>query len=356
MNDCSRRHWTGSILLLTCLLALVGCSDGNQIRRYTVEKPVPTDRMLAAIIPHSELAWFFKLSGPNETLAGLTETFFEFIDTVRISDDEPTWDLPSGWVRTPGSQTRFATIQISSQDEPLDLSVTRLPKMADETQLLLQNINRWRGQLQLPPLTEDLLPDESVKMELDAETGLTATLINIVGNLKGGGSGGAAPFAAAGAPRAGPFSGSPMSTVPKKTIEYATPEGWQPGQLVVSRGGISIARDAAFEVIDGNARAEITVTQLPASEQSLQQNVNRWRQQVGLAGDASPSELKDVDVLGVRGVSMELIGPQQAILGVIAVDGGLGWFVKLWGDRDLALRERERFQQFVGSIQFKGEQ
>ena len=147
-----------------------------------------------------------------------------------------------------------------------------------------------------------------------------------------------------------------MSTVPKKTIEYATPEGWQPGQLVVSRGGISIARDAAFEVIDGNARAEITVTQLPASEQSLQQNVNRWRQQVGLAGDASPSELKDVDVLGVRGVSMELIGPQQAILGVIAVDGGLGWFVKLWGDRDLALRERERFQQFVGSIQFKGEQ
>ena len=350
MNDTSPWRWTVPLVLGAGLLIVGGCSGGDQIRRYSVEKPVPNDRMLAAIIPHAEQAWFFKLSGPNEMLRGLSSVFSDFIESVRIPADEPTWELPQGWTRTPGNQARFATILIDTEDEPLELSVTQLPKMPDDTQLLLQNINRWRGQMQLSPISEDRLPAESVQMKLGPDSGLTATLINIAGNMPAGGGMNAAPFAGG---SARPSGSQPMSTAPKRKIKYATPAGWQAGQLVSSRGGISIARDAAFDVVEGSARAEITVTQMPASPQSLQQNVSRWRQQVDLAGDADPPELKEVDVGGVGGVSMELIGPERAILGVIALDSGLGWFVKLFGDRDLALRERERFREFVESIEFQ---
>ncbi len=69
------------IALPTCLLALTasGCSPPESIRRYEVLKPALTDRMLAAIVPHGDRAWFFKVSGKDVALEPLTEAFVEMV-------------------------------------------------------------------------------------------------------------------------------------------------------------------------------------------------------------------------------------------------------------------------------------
>lgn len=136
-------------------------------------------------------------------------------------------------------------------------------------------------------------------------------------------------------------------------LAYETPEGWETGQV----GGM---RKAAFVVRDGERKVEITAIDLSARAGELLPNVNRWREQIKLAKitqDELNQTAQPIQVAGVDGHYVELMGSgeadkRQAILAVVAIHGGKSWFFKLWGDPDLALREKERFQQFVKSVRF----
>jgi hypothetical protein len=124
--------------------------------------------------------------------------------------------------------------------------------------------------------------------------------------------------------------------------------------LVVSRGGITLRHEAAFEVTDEDARVEITLDRMPAFG-SLEQNVNRWRRQVGLesiAADQLQDTITEVDIDGAAADMVRLIGPKETILGIVAVRGDMAWYFKLKGDRQLAEREQESFLKFAQSIRF----
>ena len=58
------------------------------------------------------------------------------------------WTLPRGWTRTAGSGMRFATLTPPGPGNAV-LSVVMLPGAAGTE---LANVNRWRGQIALPPL------------------------------------------------------------------------------------------------------------------------------------------------------------------------------------------------------------
>ena len=67
--------------------------------------------------------------------------------------------------------------------------------------------------------------------------------------------------------------------------------------------------------------------------------------------------MEEMEIAGVVGHYVELIGPEseqprQAILAVVAIRESRAWFAKLWGDAELALEERERFQRFAQSLRF----
>jgi len=155
-----------------------------------------------------------------------------------------------------------------------------------------------------------------------------------------------------------PHSGMKSSAVAPPTsggprLSCDTPKGWSPGDV----GGM---RKLAFVVQDGERKVEITAIDLAASGSALLPNVNRWRQQIQL-GEITPEELnkvvKPILVAGQEGQYVELVGPEEAtprraILGVVAVRGERAWFFKLSGDADLALREKERFEEFVKSVRF----
>lgn len=74
-------------------------------------------------------------------------------------DRTVTWTNPAGWVEKPGSGFRYATFVIPGSDGLTgDLSITQLSGVAGG---LLGNINRWRGQIGLPALSESELPKAS---------------------------------------------------------------------------------------------------------------------------------------------------------------------------------------------------
>ncbi|MEX0820032.1 MAG: hypothetical protein WD070_10590, partial [Pirellulaceae bacterium] len=275
---------------------------------------------------------------------------------------DPQWELPPGWTQESGEGMRFATIKVETDEQTLELTVIPLPM--PPTDGMLSNINRWRGQLGLGPVDEAGLAKESTAVPL-AEG--TATIVNLVGK------------SGAGAPMAGPFAGGSATdadaarraahaaagieepetgeapVAPPSSITYEAPPEWEPGQRVVSRSAFAVPREAAYLVKEDGREAEISITALGEAAGDVLPNVNRWRGQVSLepiTKEQLAEASKKIDMHGVEGEYFRLVGPQQAILGVIAMHGGKAWFVKLQGDHDLAVKLEEQFETFVRSIKF----
>ena len=381
--ECSFRWYARLLLPMVAAIALplaAGCKPQEQITRYTVKKehlintasatsntPSATPaqaspkRILGAIILTTDAGWFFKVTDAPELVAPHSEAFVTFVKALRFGSGpaaEPQWTLPEGWKQLPASGFRFATIHMASADlagaasKPVEISVSRLGKVGvDDTEYLLTNINRWRGQVQLPPLTADELAKNSVRTKVD---GRDCTLVDMTGVEAGGGSMPFAPFAGGAAP---PLSGAgresrpapePTSTV-KSGLKFDKPEGW-------TEGASNQFRKASFVAGDGARKAEITVIDLGAEGNDWLTNVNRWRGQVGLKPTSAAElekETKAVEVGTSKGQYAELVGPTETILGVMAVQGSKAWFIKLKGDKQLAEREKAKFEQFVKSLQLE---
>jgi hypothetical protein len=63
----------------------------------------------------------------------------------------PEWTVPEGWTEAPSSGMRVASFRVATSSEPIDVSVVPLGGDAGGD---LANVNRWRGQLGLPPVDE----------------------------------------------------------------------------------------------------------------------------------------------------------------------------------------------------------
>jgi len=307
--------------------------------------------MLGAVVRMGDISWFFKVTAPPDEVAPAREAIRDFVKSVQFEGEgaaaKPRWKLPEGWKELPGSAFRYATIQVPPAKEggqPLEISVST----AGGT--VLDNINRWRGQLGLKPITEEELPKESEKFQAGPYEGLFVTL---VGKGSGGMGGPMASMAGGGPMPKGPFASSGAAS---SGITYTAPPEWTPGRM-------NEFRKAAFNVADGEQKAEITVIDLEPgnSASDLLENVNRWRGQVGLepqtAADLAKS-VKPIEVFGGEGSYVELVGPSdvtapKTILGVMAPAAGRMWFIKLTGDAKLAAREKERFEAFVRSLKLK---
>jgi hypothetical protein len=64
------------------------------------------------------------------------------------------WALPKGWTETKGEGMRYATLQPAVKGKS-EVSIIMLPGAVGGE---LANVNRWRGQIGLPPVDESALP------------------------------------------------------------------------------------------------------------------------------------------------------------------------------------------------------
>lgn len=176
----------------------------------TAEAP---QRMLGAIVPHQGATWFFKLTGPDAVVAPEKAVFLDFLKTVKVSAQplaapaaapaavtpapaapsappadmagSPVvsasgpglkWIAPAGWQEKPGVGMRKATFAISGANgASAELAVTAFPGDVGGD---LANLNRWRGQLALPPVTEAEFAGAVTRLKVN---GLNVTLADLTG-------------------------------------------------------------------------------------------------------------------------------------------------------------------------------
>jgi len=136
--------------------------------------------MLAAIVLRADKAWFFKVVGPDAQVARQADAVRSLLRSVRFVDEKPQWTLPEGWRQKAGSGMRFATLEFGPADKPLELTVIPLGVPPGESSAyVLSNVNRWRQQLQLPPIAAGELDKQTEKIALD---GTTATAVDLRGS------------------------------------------------------------------------------------------------------------------------------------------------------------------------------
>lgn len=379
-----KSKFAAALFGLTCgLLLLAGCGEGEQIRTYPVptashsilgsnDPPVPVAgapgrpggvgeagdvatypaRMLVAMAEQGPQTWFFKLMGPADAVAEHEQEFHDFIGSVQFSGGKPKWTTPSGWSAQGQSGLRLETFHLGNHTPPLELTVIPLGTLeGGGDQSILANLNRWREQLQLPPITIDKLAGHIERVKLQG--GAEAVVMDLTGNAVGDSAGQplttGGPMAnrgnSGGPATAGPRGASPPSD--SSPISYDKPEGWQDGEK-------SQLRLAAFDIADGDKQALVAVFRLPLS--GTLANVNRWRGQIGLEAvtqEQLDAELKAITVDGIEGQYAKLVGEKQTILAVIVNREDQAWFFKLQGDVELAKREQQQFESFVKSVKFK---
>jgi hypothetical protein len=347
------------LLILSTLLAVfaAGCRQKDEIRHYTIAKQDEIDRlagvetaadksespggataeaqrMLAAIVLRPSQAWFFKLLGSEQAVDMYADEFNQFLKSVHFADEStPDWSLPAGWTRQPGDQIRYATLAIEGTS--LEVTVTTLGRgELDETDYVLSNVNRWRGQLGLDPIGPSELARET--KEVSTEDG-SATFVDFVG--QGDTSSMSPPFAQR-RPPAPSVGGGPAA------LKYEVPEGWQ-------EQSASGFRKASFKIHDGGETGDVSVSDLDAAAGDLLPNVNRGRGQVGLEPTTQRDVEQHVEAIDVgthEGQYIEMLGDAKATLGVIVKAAQRAWFIKLTGDRPLVEAQRDNFKTFVHSL------
>lgn len=115
--------------VLLAVLVLSGCRD-REITAYRA----PKDPAPAALPPGAGQP------GPGDNMANTA---------VPTGGDSLTWTAPAHWTAKPASAMRKGSFAVKDGDAEADLSITAFP---GDTGGLLANVNRWRGQISLPPL------------------------------------------------------------------------------------------------------------------------------------------------------------------------------------------------------------
>lgn len=188
------------------LAPLAGAGVAMQVVDLAGGTPEAPLRMLGAIVPHQGATWFFKLTGPDAVVAPEKAAFLEFLKTVKVSAQAPAapvataaapaappadmagtpvvsasgpglkWTAPAGWQEKPGAGMRKATFTIpGANGATAELAVTAFPGDVGGD---LANLNRWRGQLSLPPVTEAEFAGAVTRLRVN---GLMVTLADITG-------------------------------------------------------------------------------------------------------------------------------------------------------------------------------
>ncbi|MEO8440312.1 MAG: hypothetical protein ABI540_08835 [Spartobacteria bacterium] len=310
------------------------------------------------------------------------------------------WTAPEGWQEQPPSGFRKGSYLVPGTDGmTADVSVISFPEAAGG---LLANVNRWRGQLQLPPISDvvkagrpmevagrdmffvDLVseqplpknqtktrilggvfpagaetwffkmigPDELVESQRDT----FQQFLQSVHPAEGSDMSAPAPApmsANAGGTGTNAPTPPPIETAQGGPLHYTLPPGWQEKPL-------SPMRLASFKAVARDGKeADVSVVSLPGIAGGDLANVNRWRGQVQLAPidentlaqSAEHVKANGHDFLVVDVVSEQPIkGEKQRILAAILDENDHSWFIKMTGEDGTVTSQKRAFTDFLRSL------
>ena len=180
-------------------------------------------RILGVIQHRPDAVWFFKMTGDADLVEQQKPAFVAFLKSVNFamavqpglppahpsmgdmgmdvaqaaapgpvsSEGKPGWQVPSGWQEVPGGQ--FLIAKFTFTGESGAAAAVNISRSPGEGGGLVGNVNRWRGQLGLAPLSEaevnksataiDVQGGKASLMDLsgtDARTGQPTRLVGVM--------------------------------------------------------------------------------------------------------------------------------------------------------------------------------
>ena len=347
-----------AVLIVVAVCAALGCQD-EQIRKYSVTKldpqppasplvantktaePGEISRMVAAIAERPEAAWIYKITGTKTNVDGTEIQWRTFLEQIAFDEtNNAKWQLPDGWKESPGDAFRFATLSIASVQPPVEIAVSRLPAGQD----LSTNVNRWRGQLGLSPVSASAVESSLKKISVGE---LTLLLFDETGELSAAMLGmGPAPV---------PSKAKENAPVPETStlpFDFTPPADWE-------RGPTTQFTAHRFLRKVGDRSVQLAMTRLPPAAQSWTDNVNMWCSELEL----SALSVEDIEKL-TTDVTVDGREAKSILLKSVAENGRASqvvrlttdtdsWFFKLTGDATLVAESQTTFDQFIQSIRFK---
>ncbi len=388
----NKRAWRLPVLMPLLFLLVAGCHR-DEVKTYRVAKDQNQ--------PQPQSAPAMSTDSPNPTLppghpdispASAAPGFA----ASGSAQPQLTWKTPEGWTEVPPGEMRVASFKIQGQNgKQAGVSVIPLPGLAGSDEA---NVNRWRGQVGLLPVS----PDELKKSVENVEAGgQPAQLYDIVGQNPGSGAPerilgviqrrddmawffkmtGDADLAEQQKPAFVAFLKSVKFTTVRAQAElppshppigdmgmgapataagpissegkpnWQVPAGWQEvpgGQFLVAKFTLTG---------DGGATAAVNVSSSTGDGGGLAANVNRWRGQLGLP-PITEILTTAIDVTGGKAQLVDLSGTDARtgqptrLVGVMVPQSGQTWFYKLMGDAKVVESQKDAFAKFVQGVMY----
>ncbi len=358
------------VLIVALCLGITGCGPADQIERHVMSfedtgipepirlppaaasaaTPAVRSRMVTAIAALPTATWFFKAVGPVEDVAAAYPALEEFLKSVRFDErGQPVYAAPGEWQLTAPRPGRFQTYLFGpGETATIELAISELGPNQD----LPSNVNRWRGQLELPPLAETAANESLQPL---AYEGGEFLMFDEIGMYRGGmapAAGGPPPASAsAGLPTAATTAPAEAGAHASLPFEYQLPDGWKqlPNAMFAT---------LKMERSEGDKKVAISVSEMNPELNTWESALGSWLAELELSG-LEPSQVEPfesaIEIDGHSGKQIRLLMPDAA-KGIIAARverDGRAWFVKLSGEKSLVEESQTSLDAFLNSIRFK---
>ena len=357
----------GAVSLITVgvILAFCGCErNDQQIKVYRIAK-APLES-----------------TPPPDTSMMPTNASSPSTSSLMAPGASNVADVPKTWEPQPLSQMRLASFLVRGPNgATADVSFVMLGPGAGN---VLDNVNRWLGQIKQPPVNEEKLRSmiqplattrgdvAVVDLSGEPENGDPNKDGRIIGAIASDETGtaffkmrgnaalvgaekenflkwvNASRSASSSAPSTSTTTAPPPADSEKPPIKWEVPAGW-------SSAPVSAMRYATFAMEKNGEKADISVVTFPGDGGNDVDNINRWRQQIGLpavGAEVLNSMIAPVQAGNVRIESVDMSGTNARVLAAWTRQAGRAWFFKMSGPPALVEQEKPKFTAFLQSIRF----
>jgi hypothetical protein len=359
--------WAGSKAVVVCIAvfsALTACEKNSEIKVYRVSKAP------------------LKESAPQQQDSMPTNTAAPRMPGSLAPATETAVTTPPNWELQPLSQMRQASFLIKGDNGAVaDISFVSLGSAAGN---VLENVNRWLGQLGQPPITEQKLGE--IAQRLPTSLG-EVTIVDLAGlpenadpardgrivaamvttgnstlffkmrgnaNLTEAQKGDFIKWVAAVCNAQNQTGPPQMAAAPPRDsgapqIHWNAPEGW-------TEVPPSSMRYASFSApAEGGGKIDISIVTFPGDGGSDADNVNRWRGQIGLApidANAVTSQIAPLKTADTMFSTTDIAGNKTRTVAAWTRRDGRVWFFKATGPNAAVEKEKPNFVKFIESVRF----
>ena len=343
---------------------LVSCGKNSEIKVYRVSKA-----------PLEEAA-------PQQQDAMPTNSAAPRMPGALAPAAEAAVTTPPNWEGQPLSQMRQASFLAKGDNGAVaDISLVSLGSAAGN---VLENVNRWLGQLGQPPVTEQKLGEIAQRLHTSLGDMTIVDLAGLPDNADPSRDGriiaamlttanstlffkmrGNADLAEAQKADfikwvaavcdaqtqtgSSQVAAAPQQTTTTPTIKWTTPEGW-------TEVPPSSMRYASFNAAaEEGGKIDISVVTFPGDGGSDADNVNRWRGQIGLApvdANAVTSQVAPLKTGDTTFSTTDIAGNKTRTIAAWTRRDGRVWFFKATGPTAAVEKEKPNFVKFIESIRF----